>query len=204
MKHLHNDAFSDQPAATFGASSSLGGTSSGVSVDRLRLKDSTTTRYDTYRLDAAVPPEMCLRCSQKLRVMQQLEEKPKSANLNLMSQSDEKSKEESSFEDLSTDLLISKFRFVIVDCRLNALQQEVALPHCLTFEVLAASKAEQLKTQIKSLLDYKDNYHICLLGLDRAEDSSVTAQTRSQSSGKISIKHFHDCVLRFLTTELVR
>ena len=71
--------------------------------------------------------------------------------------------------DLSTDLLYSKFRFIIVDCRLNTLQQEVTLPHCLTVEVLAASKAEQLKNQIKSLLDYKDSYHICLLGLDKNE-----------------------------------
>lgn len=47
--------------------------------------------------------------------------------------------------DLSSDLLYSKFRFIIVDCRLNTLQQEVTLPHCLTVEVLAASKAEQLK-----------------------------------------------------------
>ena len=29
--------------------------------------------------------------------------------------------DESSFEDLSTDFLYSKFRFVIVDCRLNIL-----------------------------------------------------------------------------------
>ncbi len=49
---------------------------------------------------------------------------------------------ESSFEDLSTDFLYSKFRFVIVDCRLNILQKEVALPHCISFEVLAASQAE--------------------------------------------------------------
>ena len=47
--------------------------------------------------------------------------------------------------DLSTDLLYSKFRFIIVDCRLNTLQQEVTLPHCLTVEVLAASQAVELK-----------------------------------------------------------
>jgi len=51
----------------------------------------------------------------------------------------------------------------------------VTLPHCLTFEVLAASKVEQLKSQIKSLLDYKDSYHICLLGLDRNEVDSLAA-----------------------------
>ena len=56
----------------------------------------------------------------------------------------DKSKDESSFEDLSADFLYSKFRFVIVDCRLNILQKEVALPYCLSFEVLAASQAEQL------------------------------------------------------------
>lgn len=83
--------------------------------------------------------------------MQQLEERRdmparrSNAQFSNAAQSEDKSKEESSFEDLSTDLLYSKFRFVIVDCRLNTLQQEVALPHCLSFEVVAASKVEQLK-----------------------------------------------------------
>ena len=79
--------------------------------------------------------------------MQHLEERRDlpARRSNPAAQSEDKSKEESSFEDLSTDLLYSKFRFVIVDCRLNTLQQEVALPHCLSFEVVAASKVEQLK-----------------------------------------------------------
>ena len=70
--------------------------------------------------------------------MQQLEERRdmparrSNAQMSNAAQSEDKSKEESSFEDLSTDLLYSKFRFVIVDCRLNTLQQEVALPHCLS------------------------------------------------------------------------
>ena len=75
--------------------------------------------------------------------------------------------EADSFDDLSTDLLYSKMRFLILDCRLNTLQQEVSLPHSIKFEVLAASKAEQLKQQVDKLEDYKDSYHICLLGLDQ-------------------------------------
>ena len=59
---------------------------------------------------------------------------------------DDDEDDSSSFEDLSADFLYSKFRFVIVDCRLNILQKEVALPHCISFEVLAASQAEQLIT----------------------------------------------------------
>ena len=117
-----------------------------------------------------------------------------------------KSKTDSSFENLSTDLLYSKFRLVIVDCRLNTLQQEVTLPHCLTFEVLAASRAEQLKKQITSLLDYKDSYHICLIGLDANEEqpSKSDQVTREASGSKISIRQFHEYVLRFLVVELLR
>ena len=123
---------------------------------------------------------------------------------------DQQQQSESSFEDLSTDLLYSKFRFVIVDCRLNILQQEVALPYCISFEVLAASQAEHLVSQIESLVDYKDNYHICLLGLDRNEDETPEAQnsSRKQSSpdknSKISIRQFHEYVLRFMTSELIK
>ena len=50
--------------------------------------------------------------------------------------------EADSFEELSTDLLYNKIRFIIVDCRITSLQQEVSLPHCLNLEILAASKAE--------------------------------------------------------------
>ena len=82
----------------------------------------------------------------------------------------------------------------------------------MTFEVLAASKVEQLKSQIKGLLDYKDSYHICLLGLDRNEvDTSEPGLSSTQGSNsvpdrgaKISIRQFHECVLRFLITELIK
>ena len=137
-------------------------------------------------------PELCLRCSQKLLLTKQIEAKqdmPRQPNSTSgkntrssqpqKSLSDAKIKdpasrfvEADSFEDLSTDLLYSKIRFLIVDCRLNTLQQEVSLPHCLKFEVVAASKAEQLKQQIDKLEDYKDSYHICLLGLDRSHSSN--------------------------------
>ena len=100
------------------------------------------------------------------------------------------SRQDDSFEDLSTDILYSKFRFITVDCRLNTLQQEVTLPYCLKFEVMAASRAEQLKNQIKSLLDYKDSYHICLLGLDQSEDvkDKLNQQSPLEKTDKISIR----------------
>ena len=86
-------------------------------------------------------PDMCLRCSQKLLLMKQIEAKQdgprqpnsttgKNARSNQLSKnlSDTKVKDPSiklaeadSFEDLSTDLLYSKLRFLIVDCRLNTL-----------------------------------------------------------------------------------
>ena len=89
-----------------------------------------------------------------------------------------------------------------MDCRLNTLQQEVSLPHCLRFEVVAASKAEQLKQQIDKLEDYRDSYHICLLGLDRSHSANPDDATEhndelSSQDRRISIKKFHEYVLRF-------
>lgn len=66
-----------------------------------------------------------------------------------------------------------------------------------------------MKAQIKSLLDYKDSYHICLLGLDKNEEQTeFTTGNQSDGSasksGKISIRQFHEAVLKFLSVELVK
>lgn len=64
-----------------------------------------------------------------------------------------------------------------------------------------------MKNQIRSLLDYKDSYHICLLGLDRGEDQQASFDNHKNlpdRKGKISIRQFHEYVLRFLVVELIR
>ena len=86
-------------------------------------------------------PDLCLRCSQRLLLMKQIEAKqdgPRQPNSttskNVRSSGTQKTLSEAkvkdpasklveadSFEDLSTDLLYSKIRFLIVDCRLNPL-----------------------------------------------------------------------------------
>ena len=64
-----------------------------------------------------------------------------------------------------------------------------------------------MKNQIRSLLDYKDSYHICLLGLDKGEDQQTSLDNQKalpDRKGKISIRQFHEYVLRFLVVELIR
>lgn len=61
---------------------------------------------------AGMLPELCLKCVKKQKVIQHLEGDVPKPPIS----------KENSFEDLSTDLLYSKFRFIIVDCRLNTLQ----------------------------------------------------------------------------------
>ena len=76
----------------------------------------------------------------------------------------------------------------------------MSLPHCLNLEILAASKAVQLKEQIEKLVDYKDSYHICLLGLDRnqnPDDQNERNDEINKQDKRISIRKFHEFVLRF-------
>lgn len=64
----------------------------------------------------------------------------------------------------------SNLKLLIVDCRLDMIQQEVSIPNSVQFELFAASKAHHIKKQVSRFLEFKDDYHLCLLGLDTSED----------------------------------
>ena len=121
------------------------------------------------------------------------------------------SQADESFEDLgSSDCLINQIRFIVIDCRHNALREEGVLPHSLSFNLTTCTKIDQLKQQVEQLSMYKETHHICLIGLcapqlPQTEDVMATPKRRmskrprkTDRNKKLTVKDFHEDVLSIL------
>ena len=57
-------------------------------------------------------------------------------------------------------------KVLIVDCRIEGLQKESKLPICMRLDIRSDSKLANIVKQCERLDNYKNIYHIFLVGLD--------------------------------------
>ena len=145
MKHLSQEDFkSFTENQVNGYNSSIGGDppSSTISMGGPSGQEplpESETNYTVNERNLNNRSELCKKCIKKQRVMQKLEAKQEqpgtetdpgsnqktsqkaTANDSSINDLERQKQDSSSLDDINTDILYSRFRFVVVDCRLSTL-----------------------------------------------------------------------------------
>jgi len=85
-------------------------------------------------------------------------------------------------------------KVLIVDCRIEGLQKESKLPICMRLDIKSDSKLANIVKQCERIYNYKNIYHIFLVGLDICLD---------EKPQRGMLKQFHTQILRLIMTELL-
>jgi hypothetical protein len=119
MKHLNSDEHSEH----FGGSTQDFDTPVDYELSLHRSDSDVRLGLSKLRAHEA---ELCVECKRRNSTQRKID--------NHAGTLDE------SFEDLGNDCLINQIRFIAIDCRLNQLREECALPHALSFDLTSSTQ----------------------------------------------------------------
>ena len=98
--------------------------------------------------------------------------------------------------------MYEKVRFLIVDCRIDYLQEEALLPNSFQLKIKHEISREYLQEQTERLISCKGVYHICLIGLDPLEDKPEK-KFETNNETNLDISAYHESVLKYLIEDFL-
>jgi len=155
----------------------------------MRTEPSEFIKIDARRTQQYEPVSFCQRCQKKLKIQYVNDD----GILELR-------KSTSMADEEREEIYYEKLKILIVDCRINIMQQEAQVPNTIGLEIKDECRKEILEREVQKLENFKDVYHICLMGFKKLGKD----QEEKVEEELMSLEVYQEKIFRYVATEFLR